>query len=181
MQVTFGNEFFSVPYVTCTSKMLRVAYCKEGRIDETFNRFSQNSFFQVTCTYCKGGSSREPVQFNSWFNLVKLIKNEQKFFWVFTRIRFSSMFSQPFRGSRFLIPTYCHRWCRRNVINEDEGTWWLKVWRRSKCHSPNCQLLRRQYANRPYEIAILDNEPLILPNSKVIPQIPKPWIRPWPA
>jgi hypothetical protein len=53
VQSTFGNEFFSVPYVTCTSKMLRVAYCKEGRIDETFNRFSQNSFFQVTCTYCK--------------------------------------------------------------------------------------------------------------------------------
>jgi hypothetical protein len=29
------------------------AYCKEGRIDETFSWFSQKSFFRVTCTYCK--------------------------------------------------------------------------------------------------------------------------------
>ena len=31
--------------------MLRVAYCKEGRIDETFSRFSQKSFFNLrVCT-----------------------------------------------------------------------------------------------------------------------------------
>jgi hypothetical protein len=126
----------------------------------------------------KGGSSREPVQFNLWFNLVKLIKNEQKFFSVFTRIRFSSMVSQPFRGSRFLIPTHCHDWCRRNVATgidneEDEGTWWPKVWRKSKSQSKlRTPTLTVQYyfANRQYEIAIVDNEPLILPSSKAIPQ-----------
>jgi hypothetical protein len=59
-------------------------------------------------------------------------------------------------------------------INNDEaeGTWWPKFWKRSKSQSKSqTPTLTVQYyfANRPYEITILDKEPLILPSSKAIP------------
>jgi hypothetical protein len=61
------------------------------------------------------------------------------------------------------------------VINGDEaeGKWWA-FWKRpcqsqSKSQTPTLTV-QYYFANRPYEITILDEEPLILPSTKAIPQ-----------
>jgi hypothetical protein len=60
-----------------------------------------------------------------------------------------------------------------SMNDEDEGTWWPKFWKQSKSQTKSqTPTLTVQYyfSNRLYEITILDNEPLILPSSKAIPQ-----------
>lgn len=56
--------------------------------------------------------------------------------------------------------------------DEAEGKWWAKLWKRPSKSKSQTPTLTVQYyfANRPYEITILDEEPLILPSSKAIPQ-----------